>query len=121
MGIVIRKVEPRVDCEPDSSGMSPRLDLCQEALDRMPARNMMKDYNLPRQFVGIAWNVTTQLFDQCIIDVNMTSQSTGRLPMKWFYVWAAGVEIQTLCIQHGLSGSMSHLDENDQVTISIRA
>ena len=26
--------------------------------------------------------------------------------MKWIDVWAAGVEIQTLCIQHGLIGSI---------------
>ena len=48
--------------------------------------------------------------DQCIIEVSLdpgTEVSTAR----WFDIWAAGVVIQTTCIQHGLNGIVSYLGE----------
>ena len=53
LGVVIRKTEPRVDCEPLSPILPPRLDLCQEALDDMPTWTKTKTIDLPMQFVGM--------------------------------------------------------------------
>ncbi len=46
----------------------------------------------------------------CMIVVSMTPSKFGT-KANWFAIWAAGVAVNTMCIQHGFSGTAIHLGE----------
>ena len=48
--------------------------------------------------------------DRCTIDVNMKPNPSLERA-AWFDIWAAGVEIHTLGVQHGLSGMVHYLGD----------
>ena len=45
---------------------------------------------------------------RCTIDVDI-SPGTQMTQSTWFDIWAAGIEIQTLCVEHGFNGTVSGL------------
>lgn len=38
---------------------------------------------------------------------------------SWFDIWAAGVAVNTMCVQHGFSGTGVWLGDNEQITITL--
>ena len=51
-----------------------------------------------------------------VIEVSMTS-STVVTRADWFAIWAAGVEIETMCVQHGFNGTVSHLGKQPSTSL----
>ncbi|KAL8983205.1 MAG: hypothetical protein Q9177_005040 [Variospora cf. flavescens] len=96
------------------------------------------DVNLKRNAVGSVGDITTELtlvtmakevLDQCVAAsrvggqrVNFTTGASRcsvgvylahNIPLDkvaWFDIWAAGVEIMTMCVQHGMSGVVGSLE-----------
>ena len=46
--------------------------------------------------------------NMCKVDVTLTS-GTSVTMARWFDIWAAAVEIKTMCVDHGTSGTMSYI------------
>lgn len=51
---------------------------------------------------------TSDAAHQCKINVSITPGTTKTLS-SWYDIWAAGVEIQTICIAHGLNGTILYI------------
>ncbi|KAF6227539.1 hypothetical protein HO173_012178 [Letharia columbiana] len=116
----IRSYEPYVDCDNEPFKPPPSEAACDKVLSYLPASTRNRPFRTqdgPRERNGIVLpRVTTdrQVPTSCIIVVSMTPSKFGT-KAKWFEIWAAGVPVNTMCIQHGFSG------DNEQINIFLSA
>ena len=68
------------------------------------------------QLMGKSLTIRSSIADPvdlkgCVIVVEMEAEPEST-KASWFDIWAAGIEVYTLCAQHGLSGSLGYLGEH---------
>ena len=138
LDIIVRKYEPYVNCNIHPSKPPPSEVACQKMLSRTPASRrdrpfrteesprQVNDIKLPvvytcecsssrfRRFCAkIIRDADERVLDiddptSCYIAVDMTP-SRFATNANWLRIWEAGVAVNTLCIQHGFSGTAYHL------------
>lgn len=121
--VSVSKHESKAQCEPFPLTLV-SAEACQLALESMPARksgnsfigpadqSTTKSIRLPKVF-------TDDDFIQpgCEIIVYRNPES-GSSNENWFNIWAAGIDIYTMCIRTGNTGTVRNLGDNGQVLIS---
>lgn len=117
------KYEPVVDCEARPK-FYPTTESCNKVLNTVPAYKKTMSFGttgdwhnvpgrLPREF-----ELEQRTWTSCYIQVTMPPDSAPT-EATWFDIWAAGVAVNTMCIQHEFTGNAIMLGANDQITISL--
>ncbi|CAF9934758.1 MAG: hypothetical protein HETSPECPRED_009346 [Heterodermia speciosa] len=121
----VSKYEPAVDCDPRPA-QSPSFDSCEDMLQDMPAGSTILKCStdraqatggclLPRDFYAQS-GLSRPL---CRALVEMPNGLTTR--ETYFNIYAAGVAVNVMCVQHGFTGRAFHIGRNGAITISINA
>ncbi|KAI4280941.1 MAG: hypothetical protein L6R35_005793, partial [Caloplaca aegaea] len=116
IAVAFRKYEPSVDCD-GTPHKTPVLAHCEEAMEDLPARRervtFIRTDTLPRpqRYVTLPAIFSSRATgaSRCSVGVYLADN----IPLDkvaWFDIWAAGVEIMTMCVQHGMSGVVGSLE-----------
>lgn len=125
LALTISKYESKASCNLSPLRI-PSVASCEIALGQMPAGPQLLQFigqqdtptetaytKLPRAYIHE--NHSGQI---CEVQVSRLPES-GSSDSKWSDIWAAGVDIWTMCVQNGMSGVVRNLGDNNQLQIEI--
>lgn len=78
----------------------------------MLSPNFQRNITLVKKIWTLNETGTLICVEDSTCKASVTIEGYGRARGKWFDIWAAGVEINTLCIKYGLVGKVENIGKH---------